>query len=56
MARPRQARATEPPKKELEAHLCQLCPRWGCFGLGPPLRPQIWYCRAHVPDDYWSLR
>lgn len=48
---------TKPAKRTAarlpEPHPCaaDFCGQEGCFGLGPPIQPQAWYCPAHLPED-----
>lgn len=62
MVKRKQARAPEPPRKEVAMTICEwsdpetgeCCPRQGVFGIGPPLRPkQSWWCPEHIPENYW---
>lgn len=44
--------------KTVEDHVCAVlfCGKFGSFGLGPPIQPQQWWCREHLPEDYWSRK
>lgn len=32
----------------LADHRCAECEDWGMFGMNG-----VWYCRAHVPEEFW---
>ncbi len=43
-------------KTGAEAHDC-VCGQWGAFGLGWPIQArQDWFCKRHLPSDYWSRK
>lgn len=58
MKRKQRAKEHEVPSKSIEEHVCAelFCGKFGSFGLGPPIQPQQWWCREHLPADYWSRK
>lgn len=65
MVRRTQRRAADPPKKEIAVHACEwvdpetgeCCSGVATHGLGPPAQPtQSWWCRAHIPANYWRTK
>lgn len=45
--------------KSIELHECAVlfCGKFGSWGLGPPINPtQQWWCREHLPEDYWRRK